>query len=108
MALDVHVLDSDTARPVDWPACQFEETIHSAIFFGGVPVVGRYPFLRRMQDYYADARYSGADLRDLVAELQDVLPMFANDPPVHQVLRRFAEICRRAASQGKVVLCLCD
>jgi len=108
MALDVHVLDSDTARPVDWPACQFEEPIHNAIFFGRVPVIQRYPLLRRMQDYYADTRYSEADLRDLVTELQDVLPKFAGDPPVHRVLQRFTEVCRRAASQGKVVFCLCD
>jgi hypothetical protein len=108
MALDVHVLDSDAARPAGWPACQFEEPIHAAIFFGGVPVVQRYPFLRRMQDYYADARYSGPDLRGLVAELQDVRPKFANDPQVQRVLQRFLEVCRGAASRGKVVLCLCD
>jgi hypothetical protein len=108
MALDVHVLDSDAARPVDWPACQFEEPIHSAIFFGGVPVAQRYPLLRRMQDYYADTRYCGADLRALVAELREVLPEFAGNPPVHRVLQRFVEVCRGAASQGKVVLCLCD
>jgi hypothetical protein len=108
MALDVHILDSAADRPVGWPACQFEEPIHIAIFFGGVPVVQRYPLLRRMRDYYADARYSGADLRGLVAELQEVLPKFANDAPVHRVLQRFMEVCRSAAAQGKVVLCLCD
>jgi hypothetical protein len=108
MALDVHVLDSDAARPVDWPACQFEEAIHSVIFFGGVPVVQRYPLLRRMQDYYADARYSEADLRGLVAELQEVVPLFASNPAVHRVLERFLEVCRGAASQRKAVLCFCD
>jgi hypothetical protein len=107
MALDVHVLGSDAARPVDWPACQFEEPIHSAIFFGSVPVVQRYPLLRRMQDYYADARYSGAELRGLAAELEEVLPRFGADPPVHRVLRRFLEVCREAAARGKVVVCLC-
>jgi len=108
MALDVHVLDSDEARLADWPACQFEEPIHSAIFFGDVPVVQRYPLLRRMQDYYADARYGGADLRGLVMELQQVLPEFAGNPPVNRVLERFLEVCRSAASKGKVVRCLCD
>ena len=108
MALDVHVLDSDAARPVTWPVCQFEEPIHSAIFFGNVPIAQRYPLLRRMQDYYADARYRGADLRDLVRELQDVLPEFTGDPPVHQVLWRFFEVCRDAASRERIVLCLCD
>jgi hypothetical protein len=108
MALDVHILDSDSGRPVDWPACQFEESIHSAIFFGGVPVVQRYSLLRRMQDYYADAQYTGADLRGLVVELQEVLPKFASNPPVHRILQRFMEVCRNAVSQDKTVLCLCD
>jgi hypothetical protein len=61
-----------------------------------------------MRDYYADARYTGADLRGLVVGPQDVLPEFASDPPVNRVLQRFMEVCRGAASQGKVVLCLCD
>jgi hypothetical protein len=108
MALDIHVLDSDTTRPTGWPACQFEEPIHSAIFFGGVPVAQRYPFLRRLQDFYADARFRGADLRGLVAELQEVLPKFASNSRTHRVLQRFMEICREAASEDKVVLCLCD
>src|SRR5437764_13593930 len=89
MALDVHILDSDAARPAGWPACQFEEPIHRALLFGGVPVAQQHPLLRRMQDYYADARYSGADLRGLVAEFQEVLPKFASNPPVHRMLERF-------------------
>jgi hypothetical protein len=35
MALDVHVLNSDAGRPADWPACQFEEAVHAAVFSGG-------------------------------------------------------------------------
>jgi hypothetical protein len=108
MALDVHVLNSEADRPVNWPACQFEEAIHSAVFFGSVPVVQQCPLLRRMQDFYADARYSGTDLHGLVAELQKLLPEFAGDAPVHRILRRFIEVCRDAAAQGKVILCLCD
>ena len=108
MALDVHILDSEAAQPAEWPVCQFEESIHSAVFFGGALEVDGYPLLRRMQDYYADARYSGADLRGLVSELEMMQPTFANDPTVHRVLQRFLEVCRSAASQGKVVFCLCD
>ena len=108
MALDVHVLDSEAAQPVGWPACQFEESIHSAVFLGGALEVGQYSLLRRMQDYYADARYSGPDLRDLAGELEEVLPKFASNPPIHQVLQRFMEVCRNAAAHDKVVLCLCD
>ena len=108
MALDAHVLGSDEARPAGWPACQFEEPVHTAVFFGGVLNVQRYPFLRRMQDFYADARYSGDDLRGLALELQEVVPKFAADPPVHRVLRRFLEVCRGAALEDKVVLCFCD
>jgi hypothetical protein len=106
--LDAHILDSDAAQPVDWPACQFEEPIHSAIFFGGSLELRQYPLLRRMQDYYADAKYSGADLRGLVGELQIVLPKFARHPEVYQIIQCFLELCRNAASQEKVVLCLCD
>lgn len=108
MALDIHVLDSDTARPENWPVRQFEEAVHSAIFSGEARVAQRYPLLRRMQDYYADARFSGSDLRRLVAELEKVVPEFAGNPPVQKVLRQFLEVCESAASQGKVVLCLCD
>jgi hypothetical protein len=108
MALDVHVLDSETARVVNWPKCQFEQTIHNAIFLGGVLEGDQYPQLWRMQDYYADARYSGADLRGLLEELQEVLPKFGCDAEVHQVLRRFLEVCREAVSRDQVVLCLCD
>jgi hypothetical protein len=108
MALDVHILDSDAALPVDWPVCQFEEPIHSAVFFGGVLDAKQYPLLRRMQDYYADARYSWADLNGLVAELQKVLPKFADNPSAYRTLQQFMEVCRGAASHGKVVLCLCD
>ena len=61
-----------------------------------------------MQDYYADARYSGADIRGLLAELQEVLPKFVCHPKVHQVIQRFLDVCRDAISQDKVVLCLCD
>ncbi len=108
MSLDVHILNSNAAQPAEWPACQFEEAVHTAVFFGGAMSVKRYPHLARMQDYYADARYSGADLRSLVRELEEILPNFAGDPHVHQMLRRFLEICHAANSDGKCVLCLCD
>jgi hypothetical protein len=108
MALDVHVLTADSEQPPHWPLCQFGLSAHSAIFFGGTLKVERYPLLQRMQDYYGDARYSGDDLRRLLVELAEVLPLFSGQPEVHGVLSRFCDVCREAASQDKVVCCLGD
>jgi hypothetical protein len=108
MPLDIHVVNTEEERPSQWPLCEFEEPVHDAIFFGGKIDLAHYPLLRRMQDYYADARYRGVDLSGLLAELTEVLPSFSGQPEVHQVLSEFQDICRRAAAQGRIVLCWCD
>ena len=62
MALDVHIVD-DPKRQLftEWPVCQFEEDVQGYMFHGcGIDIYNRYPLLRRMIDYYADAHAANA------------------------------------------------
>ncbi len=110
MALDVHVVDDPKRKHLaERPVCQFEEEVHSYIFHGGgIDIYNRYPFLRRMIDFYADAQYTGSALDSLVGEIDDLLPNLTASKPAMETLASFRSICVEARAAGKSVLLYCD
>ncbi|HUG67307.1 MAG TPA: hypothetical protein VMM76_06130 [Pirellulaceae bacterium] len=111
MALDVHVVDAPSRQGLtgEWPACQFEEPIHSYIFHGaGVDVYSRFAYLRRMIDFYADASYSKDELSFVVAEIDRLLPHLAANKSAVDTLKLFRTICVDAREAGKSVFLYCD
>lgn len=108
MALDVHLVNAGSEDFSGWPTCQFDASRHDAVFFSGVLDIKRYPLLLRMADYYADARYSTDEVRQLLDELAEVIPVFRDQPTVHAAWTAFQNACQEAVSRGKDVVCLCD
>ena len=111
MALDVHVVDDPRRQGLtgDWPACQFEEAIHSYIFHGaGVDVYSRFAYLRRMIDYYADASYANGELNSLVADIDRFLPHLTANKSAIDTLKLFRTVCIDARAAGKSIFLYCD
>ena len=111
MALDVHVVDDPTRQGLtgEWPACQFEEPVHSYIFFdAGVDVYSRYAYLRRMIDFYADASYANDECECLVANSDDLLPHLTASKVGVEMLTQFRTICVAARATGKSIFLYCD
>lgn len=111
MALDVLVVDDPSREGLtgDWPAFQFEEAIHAYIFHGaGVDVYGRFAYLRRMIDFYADASYSNSELDSLVADIDRLLPHLAANKSAVDTLKLFRTLCVDAHEAGKSIFLYCD
>jgi len=111
MALDAHIVDDPRRQGLtgQWPVCQFEESVHSYIFYGaGIDIYNRYPFLRRMIDFYADASYEGDALDSVVAEIDDLLPHVTASKAAIDTLKLFQQVCIDARAAGKSVFLYCD
>ena len=110
MALDVYAFESPR-RPsrLDRPSFQFEDAVHDAIFFGGgVEIESQYAYLRRMIDFYADAKYSSDELEGLVAEIDDLLPKVAAGKRATNALTQFRETCLAASASGACLVLIAD
>lgn len=110
MALDVHVVDGADRDPAaGFPSCAFVDRDHDYIFHGaGIDIYNRYPFLRRMIDFYADAKY-GADVLDsLIAEIDDVLPQISSVKSAVDAMGSFRGVCVAARDAGKSLFLFCD
>jgi len=110
MALDAHVVDHPKCQTLtEWPVCQFEELVHSYIFYGaGIDIYSRYAFLRRMIDFYADASYTDDTLDSVVSEIEDLLPHLTANKDAVDTLTLFRRVCVDARAAGKTVLLNCD
>jgi hypothetical protein len=108
VALDVHLaterFDPSTSRSV----FQWEEPEHAAVFGDHRLDLDRFPMLRRMADYYADAQFAGDEIVLLLDELAIVIPMHNRRSSPHTSLVGFQKVCEQAVAQGKKVFCVCD
>lgn len=111
MALDVYIVDEPRRQGLtgEWPACQFEEAIHSYIFHGAeIDVYSRFAYLRRMIDFYADASYSGDALDAVVADIDALLPHLSPNKQAIETMRQFRSACVAARAAGKSIFLYCD
>ena len=110
MALDVYVVDGgghDAAS--GFPTFAFEDRVHDFIFHGcGVDIYNKYPFLRRMIDFYADARFGTEVLDSLIAEIDDLTPHVSAMNAAVDALHSFREVCVAARDGGKSLFLYCD
>ena len=110
MALDVYVVDGASRDPAaGFPSCAFVDRDHDFIFHGaGIDIYNRYPFLRRMIDFYADARYGSDVLDSLIAEIDDVLPQISSVKSAADAMQSFRDVCVAARDAGKSLFLFCD
>ena len=110
MALDVYVVDGAGRDPVaGFPSCAFADCDHDYIFHGaGIDVYNHYPFLRRMIDFYADAKYGSEVLDLLIAEIDDVLPRISSVSSAVDAMKSFRDVCVAARNAGKSLFLFCD
>ena len=110
MALDVYLVDDAGRAPAEGvPSCAFIERDHEYIFHGsGIDIHNRYPFLRRMIDFYADAKYGSDVLDSLIAEIDDVMPQISSAKTAVDSLQTFRDVCVVARDTGKSLFLLCD
>ena len=110
MALDVYVVDGADRKPAaGFLSCAFVDRDHDYIFHGaGIDICNRYPFLRRMIDFYADAKYGCEVLDALIAEIDDVLPLISSNKSSVVAMQSFRAVCVAARDGDKSLFVFCD
>jgi hypothetical protein len=110
MALDIFVVDdADRTPAAGFPSCVFVDRDHDYIFHhAGIDIYNRYPFLRRMIDFYADAKFGSEALDSLIAEIDDVLPLVSSVKSAVAAMESFRIVCVAARDAGKSLFVVCD
>ena len=107
MSLDFHVASARNDAPLGSPV--FSLGVHEhGVLFGLVNSLPDYPQLRRMNDYYSEVVYAGAELDALVRELDSVTSRFISEPQIGTSLHRFRDVCNQASLQGMAVYGIAD
>jgi hypothetical protein len=89
----------------------FEESVHSAIFFGffdGTLDPDEWPQLYPMSDWYGEATYRGDDLAALVGELSRMVPRLPPRSAWRKALKGLLAVCRKAMEENRIVHWLGD
>ena len=92
-----------------FPSCALIDRDHDFIFHAaGIDIYNRYPFLRRMIDFYADAKYGSDVLDSLIAEIDDVMPQISSVKSAVDSMQSFRDVCVSARNAGKSLFLFCD
>jgi hypothetical protein len=108
MALDVHLATKSNDAATTRPVFQWEEPEHSAVFCDKRLDWKQFPMLRRMVDYYSDARFAGDEILRLIDELTVVTAMHRPRSSPYAALVGFRMACEQAVAENKIVICFCD
>ncbi len=108
MALDFHVAESEKEAPMKYGGASFDEAIHETIFVKAGLSEGRFRFFRRMEDYYVDAEYVGDDVKELLAEINELEGIFVSDNAVLNQLGRIKRMCHKAIDNHMSIWVYCD
>ena len=93
MALDVTIITRD---PTALAAVPIEDGPHARL----MAAAGRAPLLRRMQDFYAHARFDRSELPALRAELIAVAPSVRADAELTALISRLVALVDKAVARG--------
>jgi hypothetical protein len=110
MALDVHIVKRGVRYPTKSSGFGFGDE-HEAIYQFISSNASAYPQLAKMEDYYDDVSYEGQDLKDLVAELLQVVEQFpagSKDSAAAAGLQRFLDLATQASDEDKTLLLFAD
>ena len=109
MPLDVYIVDVPSRSELtgEPPAFQFNEAVHTEIFHGsGINIYSRFAYLRRMIDFYQDARYQSHEMEPLIAQIDALLPDLRNRAA--EALAAFRNVCVEAQQEQKSLFLFCD
>ncbi|MCE9580710.1 MAG: hypothetical protein K8W52_46750 [Deltaproteobacteria bacterium] len=93
MALDLTIIARDRTALATMP---IEDEAHDRL----MAAAGRAPFLRRMQDYYANARFDRSELPALRAELTAIAAAIRADAALGALVARLQAFVDDAIARG--------
>src|SRR4030095_7609351 len=113
----IHIMEKEDVAKVPIPTTfmegtysGFDETVHEAVFFHSAIRFDKYPRLKKLRVpcWSVLVKYVGEDLDAVADECLEVAHVFNADDVIRGFFEQFAECCRRAKEQGKVILCTGD
>ena len=106
MALDVHIGNQLDDASVTMPLFTIGSQMHSAFFRSDLS--NGCPLLQRMDDYYSDCSFAGAEIPQLLSEIEIVCKRIPSASPYQSWMDNLRMACETAMSKKRAVFLLFD